>query len=75
MQINESALQRVRSAQLRGEGVALIFEMMAKLVAEGAAAAEFTLGYQKPEDVIQEGDLVPVIVLALRPAVMPAEAT
>lgn len=69
MQINESALNRVRSAQFRGDGIALIFETMGKLIAEqGVPAAEFTLGYHSPEDPVAEGDLVPVIVLALRPA-------
>lgn len=74
MQINNSALQRVRSGQFRGEAIATIFEHLATMVGEmGAAASEFTLGYQQPGDPVNEGDMVPVIVLALRPAQKPPE--
>lgn len=74
MQINSSALQRVRSGQFRPDAIATIFENMANLVGEtGAAATEFTLGYQHPDDLVTEGDMVPVIVLALRPAQKPPE--
>jgi hypothetical protein len=80
MQIHPSSLERLRSAQFRPEAIATIFEHMGKMTGEiGAAASEFTLGYQKDEDEVREGDMVPVIVLALRPAKLspakPAEAT
>lgn len=75
MQINPSALNRLRQAQLRSDGIATIFEAMSKAIEAGATATEFVLGYQHPDDPVAEGDLVPVIVIALRPAAKPAEAT
>jgi hypothetical protein len=79
MQIQQSALQRVRSAQFRPEAIANIFEHMAMIAREsGAVATEFVLGYQQPDEPVEEGDYVPVIVLGLRPAqkpTKPAEST
>jgi hypothetical protein len=61
----------VKSAQFRPESIATIFEHMDKCVDEmGVAASQFTLGYQKPDDVVVEGQLVPVIVLMLQPVVL-----
>ncbi len=40
----------------------------------GQVATEYTLGFQHPDDPVAEGDLVPVIVLALRPAAPKPEA-
>lgn len=72
MQIHPSSLGRLRSAQFRSEAIATIFEHLAKLNGEfGSVASEYTLGYQSPDDEVTEGDLVPVIVLALRPATLP----
>jgi hypothetical protein len=34
----------------------------------GPAAGEYVLGYQATGDPVEEGDLVPVITLSLRPA-------
>jgi hypothetical protein len=34
----------------------------------GPEAAEIHLDYQKDDDPVEDGDLVPVIVIALRPA-------
>lgn len=34
----------------------------------GPEAAELHLDWQKDEDPVEDGDLVPVVVLALRPA-------
>jgi len=72
VQIQEPALQRVRSGQFRADGIAAIFEHMGKMVAElGPTCAEFTIGYQSPDEPVAEGDMVPVIILQLRPAVIP----
>lgn len=72
MQLNQTALQRVRTAPLRAEAVATIFEVMARSMTEvGSVASELMLGYQQPTDVVADGDYVPVIVLALRLAQKP----
>lgn len=63
-------LERVRSAQPTGEGTAKIFDclaQMANLVGDSALMS-LNLDYQYESDVIQEGDLVPVISFSLRPA-------
>lgn len=69
MQIHKPALQRVKSAPFRAEGIAQIFEHMVEAVKQfGPAAGEYVLGYQATGDPVEEGDLVPVITLSLRPA-------
>lgn len=73
MQINQAAMRRLRSAQLRAEAIATIFEVMIKAIEAGSSQTEFMLGYQSPEDTVADGDLVPVIVLALRPATKPVK--
>jgi hypothetical protein len=73
VQINKSALGRLTAGQFRPDAIGTIFETMALAAQQmGSAATEFTLGYQHPDDPVADGDLVPVIVLALRPAAMPA---
>lgn len=69
MPIPQHVLQRVRSAPSSGEGLARIFEQIA-LTAEllGGAIGQFTLDFQRADDPVVEGDLIPVIVLTLRPA-------
>ncbi len=69
MQILPAALQRVRTAPLRAEAIATIFESLAQHFEQcGEEAATYTLGYQNADDFVSEGDLVPVIVLSVRPA-------
>ena len=52
---------------MRGEAIATIFEHLGKMAeVVGYSAAEQLLTYQEPG--AQEGDLVPIIILALRPA-------
>jgi RNA 3'-terminal phosphate cyclase len=69
MRIQPEALARLRAAQMRGEAIATIFEHMGKMAeVAGYSAAEQLLTYQEPNAVVEEGDLVPIIILALRPA-------
>lgn len=44
------------------EGLLNAYELL------GPEAAEIHLDYQKDDDPVEDGDLVPVIVIALRPA-------
>lgn len=69
MAILTPALNRLRQAQLRAEAVCTIFEHLDHAVEQfGAAASSVQIEYQKPDDEPVEGDLVPVIILSLRPA-------
>lgn len=71
MPINQAALQRLRDSQMRGGGVATIFEHLAFGFEQlGAAASQVQIDYQDPADTVVEGDLIPVITLALRPATL-----
>lgn len=70
--LHQASLNRLRAAQMRPEAIATIFEHMAMAVGEmGVAASQYTLGFQRPEDEVRVGDLVPVIVLSLVPASIP----
>lgn len=69
MQISTSALQRVRSAQLRPDAIATIFEHMAACAElHPGGRPQFVLDYEDPDMPAGEGDLIPVIILSLRPA-------
>lgn len=68
--IHPESLQRLAEARMSGQGTAEIFKMLAnaaQLVPD--AQVSVSLGFQKPEDVYQEGDMVPLITLTLQPAV------
>jgi hypothetical protein len=68
MPVAEPTLKRIREAPLRPDALAMIFEQIGKMVDQfGAAASIFQLDYQKPDDDLQPGDLLPVITLAVRP--------
>lgn len=69
VQINAEALRRIEEARFSGRGVAAIFELLfgaAKFVP--GTTMSTTIGYQRPEDVIEEGDLFPMITFTLQPA-------
>jgi len=69
MRVNQQALDRLRAAGLRAEGVATIFEHMGKCVEQfGVAAGRLLISYQSPGDYVEPGDLVPTIILSLEPA-------
>lgn len=66
MRINPQALERLRAAPLHGAGFADICENMLLAAATTDATPVFNLDYQ-PE-VVEEGDLIPVITIYLRQA-------
>lgn len=69
MPIAKEGLIRLRDSLMRGEAVATIFEgMVIGMERLGAPTSHLTLDFQHPDDVLDEGDLIPVITLSLRPA-------
>jgi hypothetical protein len=53
---------------MRGEGVATIFEAMAfGMEQTNTPCSMFTLDFQHPDDIVESGQLIPVITLSLRP--------
>jgi hypothetical protein len=69
MRIHPEALERLRAAPFTGRSLAEIFEQMHRLSAiDPNCAPSFSLDYQSQADVIEEGDLIPIITIALRPA-------
>lgn len=69
MKISQAAQTRIRDARLSGEGLSQILEMMAKTADSlGVESAQFAFDYQSADDVVEPGDLIPVITLSLRPA-------
>ena len=71
MPIAPKALTRLRESLMRGEAVATIFEGMAIGMEQlNCPTSHFSLDFQHPDDVLEEGALIPVITLSLRPATM-----
>ena len=71
MPIHQATLERLRAAKISGEGIAAILEQLAAGVELlGAAASELQLDWQKPDDEVREGDLLPVVTLSVRPAIV-----
>lgn len=71
MQIAPEALTRLRESLMRGDAVATIFESMAFGMEKiNSPTSHLTLDFQHPDDVLEEGILIPVITLSLRPATM-----
>ncbi len=72
MPIHQATFDRLRAAKISGQGIATILEQMATGVELfGAAALELQLDWQKPDDEVRDGDLLPVVTLSLRPAIVP----
>lgn len=68
MRIQPQALERLKAGP-RGEALGLIFEYMLKTCeVMGSSATEQVLTFQDQSMIAEEGDLVPIIILALRPA-------
>ena len=74
MPIHHPTFDRLRAAKISGQGITTILEQMATGVEMfGAAASQLQLDWQKPDDEVREGDLLPVVTLSLRPAIVPPE--
>ena len=72
MPIHHPTFDRLRAAKISGQGIATILQQMATGVEMfGAAASELQLDWQKPDDEVRDGDLLPVVTLSLRPAIVP----
>lgn len=71
MRLNPTAVDRLRGAKLRPEGLITIFETLVQaceyLVPESVT---YRLDFQGEGDQVAEGDLIPVITISLRPATL-----
>ena len=54
---------------MTGEGIAEILNLLLVKAEMAGVPPSFVLDYQEPEDTIEEGDLIPVITVSLRPAI------
>ena len=71
MRVSPVALHRIREARMSGTGVAMMFEhIVAALEMFDGAQSAMSFDYQYADDEVVEGDLIPVVTLALRPATM-----
>lgn len=71
MPINTEALERVRTAKFTGENFVEIMEhMCAARDLLGAGDTQFSLDYQGADTDIKPGDMIPVITIGLREAVI-----
>ena len=69
MPIHQPAFDRLRAAKISGDGLVTIFEQMAAGIETlGAATSQLQLDWEKADDQVREGDLLPVVTLSLRPA-------
>ena len=71
MPIHQATFDRLRAAKISGDGLATILKQMVAGVEHfGAAASELQLDWQQPDDELRDGDLLPVVTLSLRPAIV-----
>ena len=72
MPIHQSTFDRLRAAKISGDGLATILQQMAAGIETlGVATSQLQLDWQQPDDEVREGDLLPVVTLSLRPAIIP----
>lgn len=68
MAINQHALEAIRTAALTGPNLAAQFERMAVgAQGVGSSGGMFILNYLDPDQLPEEGELIPVITLSLKP--------
>ena len=69
MPIHQATFDRLRAAKISGDGLTTILQQMATGIETlGAATSRLQLDWQRPDDEVREGDLLPVVTLSLRPA-------
>jgi len=69
MPIHQATFDRLRAAKISGDGLATILQQMAAGIETlGAATSQLQLDWQRPDDEVRDGDLLPVVTLSLRPA-------
>ena len=72
MPVHRPTFDRLRAAKISGDGLATILERMAAGIEMlEAATSQIQLDWQQPDDEVREGDLLPVVTLSLRPAIVP----
>jgi len=72
MPIHQATFDRLRAAKISGDGLAIILQQMAAGVETlGAATSQLQLDWERPNDEVRNGDLMPVVTLSLRPAIVP----
>ena len=72
MPIHHPTFDRLRAAKISGDGLATILEQMAAGIEMlGAATSQLQLDWQQPDDELRDGDLLPIVTLSLRPAIVP----
>jgi hypothetical protein len=72
MPIHQPTFDRLCAAKISGDGLATILEqMVAGIEVFGAATSQFQFDWQRPDDELRDGDLLPVVTLSLRPAIVP----
>jgi hypothetical protein len=69
------ALERLAKAELTPDRLIEVFKGLALAAnAHGSEVVQLNLDYQGATDQVQEGDLIPVISLSLRPATLPGDS-
>ena len=69
MRLNPAALERLKGATFNAEVAAFLLEQMrAHAELMGAPTATLALDYEKPEDHVEPGDVIPILTFSLRPA-------
>jgi hypothetical protein len=72
MPVHQATFDRLRAAKISGDGLATILQQMAAGVETlGAATSQLQFDWEQPDDEVREGDLLPVVTLSLRPAIVP----
>jgi len=49
----------------------ILEQMVAGIETLGAATSQLQLDWEKADDAVRDGDLLPVVTLSLRPAIVP----
>ncbi|MHC4296425.1 MAG: hypothetical protein ACYS7Y_03910 [Planctomycetota bacterium] len=70
--IHNEALQRIASSTIRPSVIVdTLMALDAALEASGSDSGQVPIDYQDINDEVKEGDLVPFLVIGLRPATLP----
>jgi hypothetical protein len=65
MAINQAALARIRESKITAESIAQVFQLLSVMPALGTTLT-FNMGWQTPDDVIADGELIPHLTFTLR---------
>lgn len=73
MPINKQALDRLQGATFTSESIVEVLKILSRVADLTDSTAEIRLDYQKEDDKVADGDLIPFIVIGLRPAEVPGD--